>query len=695
MKLSVSDRTLRWCALLWLLSSPMLGCETSGGAAGADQAVPPGPQAPAKDSRDVTFSPEKTATRLVIVHTSDNESDLLGHRAEGQGDAAWGGIARATALLRALTTEDADPKLILAAGDTMMPAPELKVDLDGKNAVAESNNLLGYQASALGNHEFDLGEAFLADFIRQTRFPYLSATLDFEGGPLDEIDVEADELTPDNTWLAHHPGRILPRGKLCAGGELTQSDAGQWTCSGLTVGVVGATTETLRTISNISEMVKVADGLDAIRRRVQQHVDALVAEGVDHIVLLSHLQDVNREVELVDLGLVGVDVIIAGGGDNRLADPGDRLVGGEKADPVCAQETTSCYPILRRARDGSPVAIVATDGSLRYLGHLAVTFDARGVLTGFETTSSRPWPVDEESLVEARAEPVREALSFETRLRDTLAPLLQPFAYSDVFLNGTREGVRNRETNLANLSCDAMLWGARGTHPQAGFALRNGGGIRAPIGSVDRRTYALKGSPLRPLDLQNAFRFDNPVVVVDATHEVVRQTFESGLRGAGTSRGHFPQVSGNVVLTYSTDAPEQTHVINDGKVTALQCSGGRVRDLKVTLADGSERIIVKDGQTVDPKKTIQVATLAYLSRGGDAYFPVASAKLKPVATERNGEKMTEQTSFRAFILELEKQGQWNKGASYADPREVASRKRIVNMGGLADGAYVPPACSAP
>ena len=54
----------------------------------------------------------------------------------------------------------------------------------------------------------------------------MSASLSFEGGPLDEIDLEDNELTPDNTWLAKHPGRVLPRGKLCAGGELAKNDEG-------------------------------------------------------------------------------------------------------------------------------------------------------------------------------------------------------------------------------------------------------------------------------------------------------------------------------------------------------------------------------------------------------------------------------------------------------------------------------------
>ena len=44
-------------------------------------------------------------------------------------------------------------------------------------------NALGYQAMALGNHEFDLGPAALASFIQQTNFPVLSANVDASTDP--------------------------------------------------------------------------------------------------------------------------------------------------------------------------------------------------------------------------------------------------------------------------------------------------------------------------------------------------------------------------------------------------------------------------------------------------------------------------------------------------------------------------------
>ncbi len=55
---------------------------------------------------------------------------------------------------------------------------------------------------------------------------------------------------------------------------------------------------------------------------VQAEAESLGAQGVDKIILVSHLQDVAEEIELV-ASLSGVDVVIAGGGDDLLRNEGD------------------------------------------------------------------------------------------------------------------------------------------------------------------------------------------------------------------------------------------------------------------------------------------------------------------------------------------------------------------------------------
>lgn len=602
------------------------------------------------------FSGDATTSRLVLLHMGDGESDVVG-------EGAVGGVARAAAILEALRQKTPIPTITLLAGDTIIPSPELGVEIGGRNAVVVGYELLRASASAVGNHEFDLGEAFLADYVKASAFPFVTATLDVRGGPLDAVDAKPMELAQGAPRLDRSPGRLFPRGLVCAG-ELKETPDGP-RCDGLDVGVVGGTTETLRVLSRLSDDVVLPDGIDGVRDRIQDEVDKLRAQGAKVIVLLSHMQDVNRDLALIERGLVGVDVVVSGGGDDKLADPGDRLLPGHVPADVCAGER-SCYPIVRRAVDGRAVLVVATGGGFGYVGNLEMAFDADGDLTGFSESFSKPWPVDDASLAALSAKPSDEALAYEQRVAEELAPLATPFSTTALWLEGSREQVRNRETNLGDLSADAIAWIAReakGKDPL--FALRNGGGIRAPIGAVHPTTFAKQGTRLRPVDLKTAFRFDTPIVVVATTHAALKETLESALRGAGTGRGHFPQVSREVYLEYARQAPEQTHETKDGRVVDVPCPGARVRTLIVTAPTGETIPIVVDGRVRTPEATITYATLDYLAKGGDGWFPGKPPKATPVVVA--GQPATEQSALRAYVEAQEQAGAWKGGASYVDP----------------------------
>jgi len=646
--------------------------------------APPAERAPPEPSpASVPFSTEPTVRSLAILHAADLESAIL----VGSAAREAGGIARATTVVRALAASSRAPVTVLAAGDTFLPAPELKVDVDGVNAVLGASHLFGFRATALGNHEFDLGEGFLADMIAKSRFAYVASTIDIDAGPLAPLVLPSDDGAP---FVERAAGRIVRRARQCAGGELVD-EAGATSCTGTVIGLVGAVTPSLRQISNLPDHLHVRDSLPEVVAAVQREVDALTSEGVDLVVLLSHLQGVHHELELVQLGLTGVDVIVAGGGDNRLADPSHRLLGGHGPDELCAAASPSCYPLLRRARDGAPVAIVATDGQLLYVGQLTVGFDARGVLTHVDTSASRPWPTDARAHLELRADLAADGLAHEARVAEALAPLMKPIATTAVFLDGIRESVRNRETNLGDLSADALLFAAHANGaPDVAIALRNGGGIRAPIGSVDPDTHARTGTTIRALDVQTSFRFDNGLVVVDVSHGELRRALESALRQAGTTRGHFPQVSADVELRF-VDGPDQEHVLTDGKITGITCPGGRVESLRIPTSKGP-LTVVENGRVLNPDARVQIVTLDYLSKGGDGWFPLTDTRARPL-TDAAGAPLTEQRAFTEYVGALSREGTWDDGRRYPEIARGAER-RIVSRGARAAGSLVEGCVSA-
>ncbi len=115
-----------------------------------------------------------TGTRLVTVrvfHTSDEHGWL---QPATEGTLVLGGAAN----LRAWwAKESLDPAkdLVLSSGDGWQ-GPAISSYFQGESMV-ELMNLLGYRATAIGNHEFDWGREVMARRFAQASYPALSANL--------------------------------------------------------------------------------------------------------------------------------------------------------------------------------------------------------------------------------------------------------------------------------------------------------------------------------------------------------------------------------------------------------------------------------------------------------------------------------------------------------------------------------------
>ena len=309
-------------------------------------------------------------------------------------------------------------------------------------------NALGYQAMAVGNHEFDLGPAGLASFVQQADFPVLSANLDASADP----DLG---------------GLIKAYTVLDVAGEK--------------VGVFGLTTPDTALISSPGPNVVFGDAIDA----AQAMVAALEGLGINKIVALTHLgYSVDQKLAAA---VDGVDVI----------------VGGHSHTPLGNMEgTQGPYPTVVTAPAGDPVLVVTAYDWGRYLGRLDITFSPDGKV---EAYTGEPIFIDEST-------PEDTSIAADvTQYAQPLEELKnQIVGQSAVDLQGDRGLVRSQETNLADLICDAMLWKSASEDTQ--ICILNGGGIRAsiPAGDVSMghvlevlpfgnqiATFGLKGSDVR------------------------------------------------------------------------------------------------------------------------------------------------------------------------------------------------------
>lgn len=110
--------------------------------------------------------------RVRIVHTNDFHGRLLPQTASGR---SLGGSAVLAAHFDSAAARFTGPTIILSAGDDMQGTAIS--NLSWGRATIAAHNASGYDAAAVGNHEFDWGQDTLRARIAESRFPWLAANL--------------------------------------------------------------------------------------------------------------------------------------------------------------------------------------------------------------------------------------------------------------------------------------------------------------------------------------------------------------------------------------------------------------------------------------------------------------------------------------------------------------------------------------
>ena len=617
-------------------------------------------------------------TTLQLLHAADMEGGIE----------ALENAPRFSSVLNALKAE-VENTIIIGAGDSYIPGPFFAAanngslrEVLGREGSGRADilmlNAMGFMAGALGNHEFDAGPGTLAGLIAPDRdyvgaaFPFLSANLDFS--------LEST-LAP----LVVDPGQeasTIPN-------SITKSVV-ITTPSGEKIGVVGITTPLLGSLSvpgNVGIAPADPNDMMALAAIVQESVDALTATGINKIILTGHLQQISLD-ETLATHVKDVDIIIAGGSNTLLADETDRLHPGDTADRP--------YPIMTQSAAGEPIAIVGTDGNYRYVGRLVVDFDASGVLVAesIDATVSGAFVTDAQGVVDTgNAEPAARVVEITEAVRNIVTEKDgNIFGQTSVYLNGNRGSIRTEETNIGNLIADANLAAGKRVDPSVVVSLKNGGGIRAPIG------VAAYGKLLPPpanglvgktegqisqIDIENTLRFNNGLTLLTLNAAELLEVIEHTVAASGgdSTPGRFPQIAG---MAFSFD-------------TSL-LEGSRVQSLVITDADGNPTdTIAQNGEIVgDADRTFRMVTITFLVDGGDDYpyanFPnTHRVDLTEVMTE---EQSGGQATFTGPGTEQDALAEY-LAANFAEtPFDMAdvgseSDERIQNLAFRADSLVVP------
>ncbi len=364
--------------------------------------------------------------RVTILHVNDvhsriepvNVRDGTCARPQDEAENCFGGVARlATAIRerRNALRAAGEAVLTLDAGDQFQGS--LFYTAYNGQAEVEFMNRIGFDAMALGNHEFDRGPDVLADFIEAAAFPVLSGNTVVDAGQ--RLGEALDE-----------------RAILEAGGRR--------------IGVLSVLTPATATIASPGPAVRFTDEIAYLRRAV----GGIRAAGAEAVLLLSHV-GFSRDQEIA-AQVGGLSAIIGGHSHTLLSNSVD----GAPA-----------YATLIEDPDGQAVPVVQAYAYSKYLGEIALVFDEAGYVVGAEGDTR---------LLDDTIEPDREIAARIEELGGPVEALkATPVATVAAFVDGSRQSCRTGECAMGNLVADAMLAGVR--DPAVTIAIHNAGGLRASL----------------------------------------------------------------------------------------------------------------------------------------------------------------------------------------------------------------------
>ena len=404
----------------------------------------------------------------------------------------------------------------------------------------ELMNLAGYDVASMGNHEFDYGYQNLKDLEADADFTIVDANVLYNGQVAFEDNVVF--TAPDGTKI----------------------------------GVFGLDTPETATKAHPAKIqgVTFLAGED-LYDCAQDQVDALEAEGCEYIICLGHLgidaeSTGNRSIDLLEK-VEGIDVFIDGHSHSTLEDVKAAAGGTGKVGDTL---------------------VTSTGTKLESVG--VVTIDADGTITTATTPVADLTATDAD--VAARAAKIQAEIDKEYGT---------VFAKTEVALNGEKEpGNRTEETNLGDLICDALVWGAEREGTEVDAAVTNGGGIRASIAAGD----------ITKKDINTVLPFGNTLSIVKVTGAELLEALEASTYCTPTSIGGFPQVSG---IEFTVDT---TKAYDQGEQYPGSTYYGPKSIQRVTIE-------TVGGEPFDANATYTIATNDFMAAGGDTYYAFAAASV--------------------------------------------------------------------
>lgn len=433
---------------------------------------------------------DKTKTyRLTVMHTNDHH----GHFWQN-GDGEYGLAARKTVVdeIRREVAAQGGYSLLLDGGDVNTGVPES--DLQDAIPDFKGMNLLGYQAMAVGNHEFDKPLTVLKMQREMAQFPLLSANI-YENGQ-----------------RMFAPYKVFDLG-------------------GLKVGVLGLTTEdTARMVhpDNIKRLEfrsAIAEAAQVVPELRRQADVVIAATHMGHYENGRHGTQAPGDVELAR-AVGGIDLVVGGHTQNPACMKAENVLDRAYVPGTACQPDRQNGTWIVQAHEWGKYVGRADfelhNGEFKLVNYALIPINLKKTVKSADGKSTKvPYtqPIAENPDMLALLTPYQKF--GQEKLGVQIGSV-------DANLDGERDRVRRQPTNLGVMVARAMV-----ERTGADFAIVNAGGVRDSI----------KAGAITYKDVLKVQPFANSICTADLTGQEVLDYLSAAAKMSPGS-GAFPQFSG-------------------------------------------------------------------------------------------------------------------------------------------------------
>ncbi|XP_033634482.1 snake venom 5'-nucleotidase-like [Asterias rubens] len=470
---------------------------------------------------------------VTVLHTNDVRARFDPIRAKRGAECTdemnangecYGGLARRVTKIQEIrnSTENV---LLLDAGHQFQGSMWFYV-YKGE-ATANFMNKLSYDAMALGQHEFDLKVEGLATFLRSASFPAIASNIDITKEP-----------SLNGLLLQYHIVNFT---------------------TGEQVGIVGYSYEDTPDSVDTGDLI-----FSEEIQGLQTAVDCLMSMGVNKIIALGN-SGYEKARDIADQ-LVGVDVVVSGR-DFTLLHTGDK---------PSTETPKDDYPVvIHPTRDSSATVLVVQAYAYgKYVGHLDVSFDDEGAVSGFGgNTILLDDSVEEDAATLQEMKPWRDHVNEVAN--QVVGKTFVPLMLSEC---------ATRECAIGNLIADAML-----------FPHMNGT-MRWSDVSIALTTTGSIGSSIKAGDitigtLNKVLPYGDSIDVIELYGRHLKEALEHSVYELDEGKTNYQmlQVSG-IRVSYDLNRTPGKRVLS----AYVRCSDCKVPDYQPLLVDTVYKVAINN-----------------------------------------------------------------------------------------------------